>query len=300
MDMVDGGTLGLWVLQTLDRRSCTQNELNERRPDLGGALTLFQVLCHLQRQGLISREADLPRYQALYHLTDAGRKRLHNLEEDHIAHHHALHLDRTYTDLFSLATRECSGMIIEAGAVLISSKRPDLLLTERACDLLATLVMDEKRQRYLITPATIPVPCSGTPLVSSLPGIALPSVSLDLVLIPIPKPAISTALVQEINRLLSIRGMLLIMLPFSCGAGTVFPTDDQIQEMDFEVPWFTLEEEMALIRTLDLYFDVYCLRHNRSALLICRRWGTGPDSNQKEDGESDGQVYPCRVVEVSD
>ncbi|ACL15843.1 hypothetical protein [Methanosphaerula palustris] len=299
MDMVDGGTLGLWVLQILDRRSCTQNELNKRRPDLGGALTLFQVLCHLQRQGLISREADLPRYRAHYHLTVAGRKHLHNLEEDHIAHHHALHLDRVYTDLFSLATRECSGMTLEAGAVLISSKRPDLLLTERACDLLTTLVVDEK-QRFLITPAVIPVPCSGTPLVSSFPSIALPSVSLDLVLIPIPKPAIPTALVLEINRLLSIRGVLLITLPFSLEAGTVLPAENQIQEMVFEVPWFTLEEEMALIRTLDLYFDVYCLRHNGSALLICRRWGTGPDNNQKEVDEYDEQIYPCRVVEISD
>ena len=299
MDRVDGGALGLWVLQILDRRSCTQNELNERRPDLCGDLTLYQVLCQLRRLGLISREADLPRYRAPYILTSAGRRHLQDLEEHHITHHLSLHLDRLYTDLFSLAVKECGRMTFDAGAVLVSSKRPDLLLTERACDLLATLVKDEK-PRYLVTPAVIPVPCAGTPLVSSLPAIDLPPVSLDVVIIPVPKPGIMAAQVREINRLLSIRGMLLITLPFSSGSGTAFPADDLVRTMVSEAPWFTLEEEMALIRTLDLYFDVYCLRHNRSALLICRRWGTGPETGPTEAGDTDDQVYPCRVVEVND
>lgn len=299
MDRVDGGTLGLWVLQILDRRSYTQNELNERRPDLCGDLTLYQVLCQLRRLELISREADLPRYRAPYLLTSAGRRHLQDLEEHHTTHHLSLHLDRLYTDLFSLVVKECGRMTFDAGAVLVSSKRPDLLLTERACDLLATLVKDEK-PRYLVTPAVIPVPCAGTPLVSSLPAIDLPPVSLDVVIIPVPKPGIMAAQVREINRLLSIRGMLLITLPFSSGSGTAFPADDLVRTMVSEAPWFTLEEEMALIRTLDLYFDVYCLRHNRSALLICRRWGTGPETGPTEAGDTDDQVYPCRVVEVND
>lgn len=299
MDMVDGGALGLWVLQILDRRSCTQNELNERRPDRRGDLTLYQVLCQLRRQGLIGREADLPRYRAPYLLTSAGRRHLQDLEENHITHHLSLHLDRLYADLFSLVVTECGRMTFDAGAVLVSSKRPDLLLIERACDLLATLVRDGK-PRYLVTPVVVPILCSGTPLVSSLPVIDLPPVSLDLVIIAVPTPGIMAAQVQEINRILSIRGVLLITLPFSSGAGTGFPVDDQVREMGSAAPWFTLEEEMALIRTLDLYFDVYCLRHNRSALLICRRWGTGPETSPTEAGDTDDQVYPCRVVEVDD
>lgn len=295
----DSGTLDLWVLQTLDRRSCTQSELNERRSGRRGDLSLYQVLCHLLRQGLISRDAGLPRYRAPYHLTGAGRRLLQHLEEDQIAHHLSVALDRIYTDLFSLAVTECSGISPEAGAVLISSKRPDLLLTERACDLLAALVKDEG-SRYLVTPAPVPIPVSATPLVSSLSAIDLPPVSLDLVIIPVPEPGIMASQVQEINRLLSIRGMLVIALPFSAGAGTVSPVEDLIRGMVWDAPWFSLEEEMALIRTLDLYFDVYCLRHNRSALLICRRWGTGPETGSEEAGDIDDQIYPCRVVEVND
>jgi len=120
-------------------------------------------------------------------------------------------------------------------------------------------------------------------------------------IIPVPTPGIPAALVQEINRILSIRGVLLITLPFSSAAWTtVFPVGDLIREGGSEAPWFTVEEEMALIRTLDLYFDVYCLRHNRSVLLICRRWGTGPGTSPEEGGGTDEQAYPCRVVEVDD
>lgn len=296
METVDGEGLGLWVLQTLDRRSGTQNELNERRPDRRGDLTLYQVLCHLLCQGLVSREVGLPRYQASYALTSAGRQHLLDLEENHLSHHLRVHLDQIFTDLFSLAGRECGRMNFDSGAVLVPSKRPDLLVIERAGDLLTTLVCDEKR-RYLITPTVIPVSTSCRPLVSPLPTIDLPSTSLDLVIIPEPAPEIMAAQVQEINRLLSIRGVLLICLPFSSGARNVSPADDLVREMIPEAPWITIEEEMALIRTLDLYFDVYCLRHHRSALLICRRWGTGPE----EVGDTgDHQVYPCRVVEVDD
>lgn len=295
MEIVENGGLGLWVLQTLDRRSCTQSELNERRPCRHGNLTLFPVLCQLRCQGLISREAGLPRYRTLYTLTGAGRQRLRDLEKNHLSHHLWLLLDQVFTDLYSLALRECSRMNFLSGAVLIPSRSPDLLVIEGACDLLATLVPDEK-QRYLVTPELVPTPKGCRLLLSPLRAIDLPPTSLDLVIIPVPTPTITTLQVQEINRLLSISGVLLIALPFSAGARNTLPGDDPVWQMIAEAPWLSTEEEMALIRTLDLYFDVYCLRHNRSALLICRRWGTDPE----EGADAGDQVYPCRVVEVND
>jgi len=298
METEEGGGPGLWVLQTLDRRSCAQDELNERRPSRRGDLTLYQVLCQLRRQGLISREAGRPRYQASYALTGAGRQLLRTLEENHLTHQSRLQTDRVFIDLFSLAIRECSTMTFHSGAVLVSSERSDLLVIERACDLLAAQVKDEKG-RYLVSPEVVPVSTKCRPLVSPLAFIDLSPTSLDLVIIPEPAPTITAAQVREINRLLSVRGVLLIALPFSSGVGNSSPAEDPVRRMSALAPGITLEEEMALIRTIDLYFDVYCLRHNRSALLICRRWGAGPDGPEEED-DAGASVYPCRVVEVND
>lgn len=298
METEDGGEPGLWVLRTLDRRSCTQDELNVQRPGRCGDPTLYQILCQLLRRGLICREAGLPRYRTSYALTGAGRQHLRTLEENHLSHHLQLQTDRAFSDLFSLALREFWAMTFHSGAVLVPSKSPDPVVIGHACELLATLVPDEEG-RYLVSPDMIQISTVCRSLISPLPLIDLPPTALDLVVIPVPAPPIMAAQVQEINRLLSVRGVLLVALPFSSGTGNISLFDDLVRAMIPQPLRLTIDEEMALIRTLDLYFDVYCLRHNRSALLICRRWGTGPEG-QEEEGDTCDPVYPCRVVEVND
>jgi len=295
----DEGLVGLAVLQILERRSCTQNELNEWLPDRVDNRSLFPVLCQYLHQGLIGRDLNLPRYRSPYHLTPAGREYLHALGGRQIVHHRACHLDRLTTELSSLIARECAGMSMQTGSVIVPSQRSDLVQIEQEGALLASLVKDE-HQRYLITSTAIPVRFPGQILITPLPAaIALPSFSQDLLLIPMPDPAWMAIRVEEINRLLSVRGVLLITLPFILEAEAGLPADD-LKDLLAAVPWIARVEEMALVRTLDRYFDVYCLRHRRSALLICRRWGTGREDGEEVIGDLGDPIAPCRVVEVNE